>query len=303
MSLRKLTTAEMVSLTASWVESGHADRRALESVPALAGFLPEIERAQSAVLATQSDAVDARLVAIREAQKELDRRHDALARAIWHAVNAQIHHAEVSAPAEVAVWQNLRDTLFPDRLRVVQYSYRQEAGHARLLASRLTAADRSRLERIPLGSDSLLGVIQRWVDVAAELGEFENQRTDRRGNQTRASIARARGVWTQVVRTLRMMIETVGVEDPVILDMMARIDAAMRVASRRGDGGSGVAEGEEPGLDGDGEPGPDDGDDPVSAEAEPGEVGDGDGDGEPEPDGERSLVAEAEPDPALDRAS
>lgn len=244
-----MSTAVMVSLTSSWVDPAHADRQALARIPALAGFLPHVEEAHRGLLETQVDGKAEWLANLSSAQRTLDARHDGLARGIWLILDGCVHLARTAAQAERM--RALQKLLFPDGLMVVRYSYREEAGYAALLASRLTAADEAALAAIPTPEGSLLELVREWMAAAGQIGALEDQRG---GAPAPAGTSmRARGKWIRVIGTLRTLIDTIGTEDPAVLELVHRLDTVSQQATRRSAGGDAAPAGDDDaGAPGDG---------------------------------------------------
>ncbi|WP_428264866.1 hypothetical protein [Haliangium sp.] len=224
----------MTSLSKTWIEVGHPDRLALEAQPVLAAYLPYVEDVHNELVEVHAASVADRLTDISEQQQQLDVRHDALARGIRSGVQSQIHLS--ASPEAVAEWREIDERLFPNGLEFVNYSYRETAGHAELFAARLTGPLRERLANTKTAGDaSLLDAAENLVQVAREIGALEHERgqsTDRR-----VTVARTRGKWTRMVLTLQQIVQTLGVTDQVVLDIMARIDTASQNAERRNRGG------------------------------------------------------------------
>ena len=262
MGLRDMTTAAMVSLTGSWVDPAHEDRQALERIPAVEAFLPHVEEAHRGLLETQVDGRAKRLASLSSAQRDLDARHDSLARGIRLILDGLVHLAR--APEQAERLRALQELLFPDGLMVVRYSYREEAGYAALLAARLTAADEAALAAIPTPEGSLLALVREWMKAAGEIGALEDERG---GTPMPATTSmRARGQWIRVMSTLRTLIDTIGTEDPGVLELLHRLDLVSQQATRR-PGGDAPPAGDEP-------EGPDDDDPETGSAIAAGEPGD-----------------------------
>ena len=69
MALKRLTTGEMISLTATCVQEGHADRVILLGVPEIAALVPKLDQAHKGLLGTQVDGPSPRASAIQNEQK------------------------------------------------------------------------------------------------------------------------------------------------------------------------------------------------------------------------------------------
>lgn len=230
MSLISLTTTEMVNLSSTWIDPTHADHLALIAYPALAAYMTHIEQAHHGVLDIQGSGDGVRLSAIGEQQGALNIEHDDFARAIHYNLRSQA----LLAPNEVEAQQflDLDALLFPEGLSVINLSYTQTAGYAQLLAARLQPEHEAALAAIPTRFGNLLEHVHAWMAVAAELGKLAHAR-GQSSPQRRPTPARARMAWVRMVNTLRTLIQTLDIDDPLVNDIMTRIDVAIRAAGRR----------------------------------------------------------------------
>lgn len=234
MSLISLTTTEMVNLSGTWIEPTHADHLALIGYPALAAYMTHIEQAHRGVLDIQGSGDGLRLAVVEDQQGELNVEHDDFARAIHYNLRSQA----LLAPTEVEAQQfiDLDTVLFPEGLSVINLSDTQTAGYAQLLSARLRPEHEAALAAIPTRFGNLLEHVRAWMAVALELGKLSHAR-GQSGPPRRPTLARTRMVWVRMVNTLRTLINTLGIDDPVVNDIMTRIDVAIRVAGRRTTGG------------------------------------------------------------------
>lgn len=237
MALKYLSTGEMVSLTGSWVEKKHPDRRALQSVPPVAMLLPHVDAAHTTLLASQRDPELERLAGISAMEGEVDGLHDNLARGIWYGLEAYEYLARDAAQA--AQIARLQDMLFPDGLKVVQYSYRETAGQGALLASRMTAAQKALLATLPVQGGTMLDEVHAWLEAAARLGALENERTRLAQPLPAGTTMRARNQWIRTIQAVRTVIDLEAPESPLIHRLLQRIVDAELAAERRLRGGAG----------------------------------------------------------------
>ena len=230
MSLISLTATEMANLSSTWVEPTHADHLALIAYPALAAYMTHIEQAHHGVLDIQGSGDGVRLSVIGEQQGELNVEYDDFARAIHYNLRSQA----LLAPTEVEAQQflDLDTLLFPEGLSVINLSYAQTAGYAQLLGARLRPEHEAALAAIPTRFGNLLEHVRAWMAVALELGKLSHAR-GQSGPPRRPTVARTRMAWVRMVNTLRTLINTLSIDDPVVNDIMTRIDVAIRVAGRR----------------------------------------------------------------------
>jgi hypothetical protein len=230
MSLINLTTTEMANLSGTWIDPTHADHLALIAYPALAAYMTHIEQAHHGVLDIQGSGDGGRLSVIGDQQGELDVEHDDFARAIHYNLRSQA----LLAPTEVEAQQflDLDTLLFPEGLSVINLSDAQTAGYAQLLGARLRPEHEAALAAIPTRFGNLLEHVRAWMAVALELGKLPRAR-GQSGPPRRPTRARTRVAWVRMVNTLCTLINTLSIDDPVVNDIMTRIDIAIRVAGRR----------------------------------------------------------------------
>lgn len=262
MALKRMRTEEMVAVTSTWVDEAHPDRQAIAQEPALASLLPQVDRAHEGLLVTHDAGPNAvRLKQIQEEQKALDVEHDDVLRGIWAYLWALIYFARTRE--ERQSFLRLTALLLPEGLTAVIKSYREEAGQAELAGSRLTDADRALLQTLVLPDGrTLLDVVNQWLSLGAQLGALDRERsgdlTDDRPTQAEAVLARNQ--WIRTVQTVQGVAALVAANNPVIQEIMARVDAAGRYADRRAGSGDQPDEpdapGDEPSVPGDVQPAP-----------------------------------------------
>lgn len=237
MALNLLTIEEMVYITQPLVTPGDPVRVALERVPGLDALMPHVDKAFNGLLVAMEKGQVQSLTEIGEALGAVDRKHDGLARAVFYALESQINLARGYEDEETAGHlQALQMFLFPDELRVVQYSYRDEAGHAQLITRRIKPEHESWLAGIPMPGGSLLDTVNAWLDAGTELGELERERDKVNVPSRRLHITRARSLWIRAIRTVRQVIELTDVQDSVIEEALGRIYAAEIAANPRAHG-------------------------------------------------------------------
>jgi hypothetical protein len=158
MAYKSLTTPTMVTITGAWLDKEH-ERPLIESLPQAGPLLAGIEKAHKGLLQTQSagekDADSTTM--LQRKQEDLDARHDRKARGVHGALTAFADLAD--KPEDAAALIALRDRVYPHGLKVVQWSYTDEAGEAKLLEKRLTQGDKELLKQLPVpgGSPRPLG--------------------------------------------------------------------------------------------------------------------------------------------------
>lgn len=235
MALKRLRTEEMVAVTSTWVDRAHADRQALDAVPALATLLPELDAAWRGLHVTYAAGPGTeRRQQLQSRQRDLDLEHDDVLRGIWFYLQSQWFITR--APAGRTALERLRDKLLPEGLLAVNKSYREQAGQADLMASRLADSDRALLATMAMHDGrTLLDLVNRWMALGAELGALDRERAgDVRDDVPRPVEARAaRYRWIRTMSAIRDVAALVAAQNTTIQTILARIDEAERVAERR----------------------------------------------------------------------
>ena len=229
MALKHLTTAKMVSLSDPLVKPGHPDRAALAAFADLNGFLPKLTAAHTGLLQTFTPADSSeQLVTIQNNQKQLDARYDDLARGIHHLPLALSYLVKNAAVAQQL--RSLQQVLTPDGLSVIQKSYREEAGQAALLESRLTADHVALMKSIQTPEGSLEDAVREWISTGAQLGALEDQRAAlQKSGPTAADALKARNRWIRTIHAMSSLIELVDEPGEAVLAIVKRFqDAAAK---------------------------------------------------------------------------
>jgi len=230
MALKRLTAQEMVQLSTPWVTASDPARAVLERVPLLAALIPQITAAHSALFAIQVEPGDPKAKILSDAAATLDATHDGLVRGIHGTLTVL---AQVSSASEELL--RLRDLLLPEGLTHTQLTYRGEAGHAALVASRLDDALRARLKSIVLHDKNLLELVETWLATATQLGALEEQRArlSAPAATTAAQVSAARMTWVRVANALVANSELVGLDNDSDRKLFAALRAAERTADTR----------------------------------------------------------------------
>lgn len=248
MALKRMRTGEMVAITNTWVREAHPDRQAMAAVPALAPLLPEVDAVHEGLCATHyAGPSTVRRRQIQDQQKVLDVAHDDVLRGIWSYLWALIYFARTEAERQRLM--RLVELLLPEGLTAVNKSYREEAGQAELAASRLTDEDRALLQSLGLPDGrNLLDLVNQWLSLGEALGALDRERssdpTDER--PTHAEAQNARNQWIRTVQTVQDVAALVARDNPLIQEMMARVEAAGLDADRRAGNGDEPDELDEP---------------------------------------------------------
>ena len=231
MALKRMTVEEMIQLSTPWVTAGNVARTAIEKVPLLAALLPQLQSAHSAIFAVRAQAEDPKVQRLSQQEAEVDAKHDALVRGIYGSLSML---AQVSANADELL--RLRDLLFPEGAAHTQKTYRGEAGHAALVASRLDASAQARLKAVSLQEKNLLDLVNEWLGVAKQLGDLEEERArlSPPSSSTAAEINNARLGWVRVVNALVANADLVGLDGDTDRLLFSALRAAERTADGRG---------------------------------------------------------------------
>jgi len=130
----------------------------------------------------------------------------------------------------------LRDLFFPEGAAHTQKTYRGEAGHAALVASRLDASAQARLKAVSLQEKNLLDLVNEWLGVAKQLGDLEEERArlSPPSSSTAAEINNARLGWVRVVNALVANADLVGLDGDTDRLLFSALRAAERTADGRG---------------------------------------------------------------------
>jgi hypothetical protein len=234
MALKRLFTGEMVSLTGPLTKSDHPNRLILAAIPATAALLPELDSAHFSLLATQvKPEAETRLAAIIKAQKSLDVRHDDVIRGIFGLL---ISLAYLTKDAELAArLLHLQSVLLPDGLDAVTRTYREESGQAALLESRLSPADVALLEKIKILEGTAYDVIKEWMDVGAQLGALEDERSalPAATGPAPADVVAARNTWIRTINAIRAVLDLKSAKDAGVAKILNRFIEAERKADHR----------------------------------------------------------------------
>ncbi len=230
MALKRLTAGEMIHTTQSWVDAKHRHHQLMKVPAEVAVLLPHVERVHLALLALQP-TVDPQAKSRARVLEELDAQHDDMVRTIYHLFLAQIYLSQVETEREL--WQRLCDTVLPEGLLVVKRSYSDEAGQATLAHSRLSAEDKKQLKTLVLGKESMLALIERYVQVAQKLGEVASVHYQPTVQPSRSDAASARNQWIRVVNTVLAAIDMIPNNEDLLREVVAPLREIERRAERR----------------------------------------------------------------------
>jgi hypothetical protein len=251
VALKRLSAAEMISLSEPWVTPGHAEHVALSSLEDVRPALKRLARAHSMLLAAQPLVDPGKLSELQERGAELDAEHDDTVRGIVAVLSGFSHltRDQVRKKAMLA----LRDTLFPIGGAIINKSYREEAGQGALLKGRLTGPMKSLLKSLPTPEGTLWRDLERYFRIAKELGEVEDAKGPAGEAQgpTAKALLDARNQWVRAVNALIAALDLLDEWPAEVTKLVERLRRAEAVADARAAGngeeeGSGAAPAEEP---------------------------------------------------------
>ena len=235
MALYRLTSPEMIQLSATMVDIGHRDHVALMSQPDLAGLMPGLATAHRALVVATQGLLNAQLSPVLAAQSEIADRRYWLARAIQ--CGLQLYIALALARGDEAQADRLQDlsrAMFPDGLLVIDDKYERAVQRARQVGELLTEEVENNLRQLALQGGNLLALVRSWIDMTETLGTLERQRVAFFLNQRQSGdMTRARATWNRLISVLRSIVSTVQIDDPEVVAIMERITRAERAAGRR----------------------------------------------------------------------
>jgi hypothetical protein len=233
MALKQFTTGEMITISEPWIRKGSPQRKTLTALPELEPVLAKVEQAHEQLLATQPSPVAQD--ALRGEADKKDARHDRLARASDTLMTGFTLAAETEADAQSLA--DLHAVLLPNGLTIVQRSYREEAGEARMLKKRLTDEHRALLKNLPLpGRRHMLQLVEEWIATGIELGKIEDERAAKQAAPQAvkaADVVRARNTWIRAVNAFMSMADLHEVPDDTKQLLFQPLWDTDRSASRR----------------------------------------------------------------------
>jgi len=242
MALKRLSTGEMVSISGPLTQQDSPDRKILAAIPATAALLPTMDSAHRQLLITQPRAaMPERAAAIIIEQRTLDTRHDTVIRGVFMFLQALAYLTADAGEARLLI--EVQQALLPEGLLAMQKTYREEAGQAELLETRLTSAHLALLKKLKTPSGTLWASIQEWMQLGAALGKLEDERgggTDT-VTPTAADGLAARNRWIRTFNAMANVLDLVEADEPGVTAIRNRITEAERRADRRGDASAAAA--------------------------------------------------------------
>ena len=238
MSLKHLTTQTMIALSKAWLDP-EGEMPLLEGQPMTAALLPTLQEAHDGLIKTQPAAsrTVSKEEALKEEQVEKDGLHDRKARGLYLVLEG--FGALVDAPELRDKLLGLQGKLFKTGLKVVNFSYLDEAGEVELVEERLNDDDRDLLASLPYPEGTLQQAHDARITAARDLGKLEHKIADLSANMRRSSaitgadVIRARNVWIRAVRAFLAIIDLVALEEQDRNRLLTPLNESMENASRR----------------------------------------------------------------------
>lgn len=233
MALKILLTSQMVELSTSVLASSGPYRKVLDGIEGSATPRRQVERAVAGLIAAQPppDTVAARLSV---EMGILDYRHDTGVRCILYRIDSEIEVAdEATKEALIA----LRSALFPAGASIVQRTYVEEAGEAKLRAARVTPEMRKLLGKMKLLDGRTCDNVYELVQTSAErLGVGEQRRAMLGADgELVLKTSTARGQWIRAINALSAFLLAEGVDEMTVLAPIRNAEAAAEKSRGGGD--------------------------------------------------------------------
>jgi hypothetical protein len=237
MALKRLTTAEMVQISGPWTTNGSPVRKVIQSIPELAGVLPKLDAAHKQLHAARPAEEDPRVGEIVLEAAEVDARHDAVVRGVDLVLEGLAFLAGDSPRSREI--EAARGVLTPDGVKVIATSYRNEAGAAALLESRLgsEAGVKALLASIVVDKKKTLTTfVNERIELAEKLGALEDERAKLLTAPTASGAANvsARNGWIRAVNALLANAELAELPPEQSADLFGALRQAEAKADRRG---------------------------------------------------------------------
>lgn len=236
MNLRDLSVEEMVTVSAVLLDADGDLLPILRGHELLVGPTSVIQRAHARLLTVQQQAGsnERRVRELTETMTRLDGRHDRKARGVHKVLEGGYDLAQDER--EEQIFQDLKETLFPNGLSITQRSYREQAGTAKRVQERLTDEDRERLRVTTIGSRPLLESVEEWLDTGQRIARLEAERArlqqdDSDDAVSAGEVRDARLFWIRAVKSLVTMIDFTDLDDSDKRALLANIEDAARKAT------------------------------------------------------------------------
>ena len=203
MALIDLPTETMVTITGAWLDPAK-ERPIIERCLRAAPLLVDIAKVHEDLVVFQNrgKGKSPEVLALQAKTSELDEAHDRIARGLSLVLNGFSEICRGYGAADP--YSQVASELFPRGLLVTKDSYLAQAGEVSLREQRLSDASKRLLEatviRTPHGDQSLRDIVNRWGQIALELGAAEAEKSRARaGHSVEGSAGPARRAWVKVV--------------------------------------------------------------------------------------------------------
>lgn len=242
MHLSRLSIAEMLSLSQTFLDPAHPAHQALAGAPEVTSLMPRLREINQVLLASQS-ADELRAGSLQKQVTSLDAEHDDLVSGLDCLF--QSARLLIEDEQERARWEQLHELLLPEGRKMASMTYQVEADNAALLEhilAELPAADRETLQGQCIGKRSALELIERWIAVGKELGKKERERLSVPIAPTDSALQAAQHQWVRLVGAMSAMLQMAellgelppGVKEHVLVPLRAATDRkSTRVAPAR----------------------------------------------------------------------
>lgn len=208
MNLKSLSIKTMISLSWFWLTDALA-LRVLRSHPLGLAMLEQIKQVHELIqeLGMRRNQQQSLIAALSEMIAALDFLHDRKARALYNFFQALIAGSD---DEEFVAWcEDMLQTLFPQGLAIINYSYADEAGEVMAIERQVPAEAVARMATVRVGEQSLADVYRAWISAGTELGQRVHERARMQarvaGNGTavpEVSVVQARSAWIRMGRAL-----------------------------------------------------------------------------------------------------
>lgn len=229
MAIGWLYFQEMAVISGPWVTEGTPARVAIEKVPSLVALEPQLQRVHSTIVELRAKETP-QLQALSQQETETDAKHDSYIKLMYNALTVL---ADGSVNGHELL--DLRDKLFPEKLRHTRKSYRGEVGHAVVLAKQMDEVTLARLKAVQLHDKTLFDMYQAWQATATQLGQLEEDRAHLSQSTPSAAkeIVVARRNWIRVVKAFLACASVANLDAETDNLIFAPLRAAEQVAANR----------------------------------------------------------------------
>lgn len=233
MTLRFLSIGEMVTVSDRMLNPAQRCYQLMVKLPPVAPLLPRLKTVHQFLFSMQPQSSAAAAAAQIKLLLGLDTDHDICVRGLIAFIQAL--QFQTSDPAEKEAWATLLQTLFPDGATVINRSYADEAGQAKLAAARLSDADKKRCKATqlttPTGKETLMAWVERYLASAEKLGQAASANLVPEEGPSRADSLRARNQWIRTVSAILAVLD-LPTDTPAEAELVAELDRELRAPLR-----------------------------------------------------------------------